>query len=259
MDEQMQTMPYRLTGKVDARTLDFGAFKADVQTPGVMTTFAFFDAPLSRLVVLRNDINLRIYLKAKFEGAVAVVAAGNEVINLAAVGQGFTLSGRANAAFPTAAHTDLVAFVSADAGVNWTQTTINAVDTVAETITIQRLATTNRVKVYFLPDKGSLEVRAFRPAGSDTVAAKLFGQPLRAVYESDQTNVRSAIRFELGEDKPLPSQFRLALQTDSPSTISWVAEAQNELAILVKDAPIEILDLQMLSLMAEKQLRGGNF
>jgi hypothetical protein len=252
-------MPYRLTGRVDARTLDFGAFRPDAQVPGVLSSFAFFDVPLSHMVVLRSDVNLRLYLKARYEVAVGLAAAGNQIVDLGIVGQGFILSGRQNAAFPTVAHTDLVAFVSEDAGATWLAAAVNAVNVATGVITIQRTANTNRVKVYFLPSRGNLEIRAFRPAGSDNVSAKLFGQPFRAIAESDQTNIRSVIRLELGEDKPLPSQFRLSLQTDSPSTIAWVAEAQHEIAILVRDAPIEILNLQQLSVMAEKQLRGGNF
>jgi hypothetical protein len=259
MGGQDPAMPYRLTGKVDARTLDFGAFRQDAQVPGVLSNFAYFDVPLSHMVVLRSDVNLRLYLKARFEAAVVLAAAGNQIVDLGAVGQGFILSGRQNAAFPTVAHTDLVAFVSEDAGATWLAAAVNAVNVATGVITIQRTANTNRVKVYFLPSKGNLEIRAFRPAGSDGISAKLFGQPLRAIAESDQTNIRSVIRLELGEDKPLPSQFRLSLQTDSPSTIAWVAEAQHEIAILVRDAPIEILNLQALSVAAERQLRGGNF
>ena len=258
-DQSLQQMPYRLKGPVVSRTLSFDAFKPDAQVPNVLTSFAFFDVPLSQMLVLRSDVNMRIYLKARFEAAVALAAAGNEVVNLAAANQGFVLSGRQNAAFPTVSHTDIVAFVSDDAGVTWAPAAINAASVAAGTITIQRGANTNRVKIYFLPSRGNLEIRAFRPAGSDGISAKLFGQPLRAIAESDQTNIRSVIRLELGEDKPLPSQFRLSLQTDSPSTIAWVAEAQHELAILVRDAPIEILDLQALAVAAERQLRGGNF
>jgi hypothetical protein len=257
--QSLQSMPYRLSGKVDARTLDFGAFRGDSQVPNVLSTFAYFDVPLSHMVVLRSDVNIRLYLKARFEGVVALAAAGNEVVNLGAINQGFILTGRQNAAFPTVAHSDLVAFVSEDAGVTWLAAAINAVNVAAGTITVQRTANTNRVKVYFLPSRGNLEIRAFRPAGSDGISAKLFGQPFRAIAESDQTNVRSVIKLDLGEDKPLPSQFRLALQTDSPSTIAWVAEAQHEIAILVRDAPIEILNLQELNVAAERQLRGGNF
>ena len=42
----------------------------------------------------------------------ALAAAGNQIVDLGAANQGFVLSGRQNAVFPTVSHTDIVAFVS---------------------------------------------------------------------------------------------------------------------------------------------------
>ncbi len=231
----------------------------DTQQPNFATRIAFYDVPLGYGMILEKDKPLRAYIKAKEEFAETVNANPTASVNLVTAGHKPIRSSRVASAFPTQSHPDLVAFISSDNGTTWTRTDIVGANFTSGVVVVNKTATTNRVKIYFLPGLGEIQIFGYRPVGSDISGGKIFGKPFRDLHETDQSNDRSAMQLSTNGDVPLVSQFRLAIEVRSSSLVEWSKEAEHDLMIPTKSAPIEIIDIQALNVEVERALRGGNF
>jgi hypothetical protein len=251
---------FRVTSEADSKVLLYSDFTAtNQQVSGISSIVAYHDVPLGHAEVLLADKPVRAFLKARFNTAFVADAAATRVIDLATPGLKMIQSTRTGAAFPNASHPDVLAYISNDGGVTLARATIAACNFLTGQVTVNKIATTNYIAVYYLSADGELEVKAYRPVGGDTVAGRLFNKPMRGLAEIDQTNDRSAMRLNISNDVMLPSQFRLALEVRSTGIIAWDALAEHDFLMHVKTASIQILDLQNLNAEAEKQLRGGNW
>ncbi len=237
--------------------LDFAV--GEIQQANFPSRVANYDVPLGFGLVLERAKPLRMYIKAKYEIAIAPDATVFVAVGLGAAGHKTVQSTRAANPFPTTEHPDLAAFISSDAGVTWTKTPITNANFVTGVITITKVPGTNRVKVFFLPGTGEIQLFGYRPVGSDITGGKIFGKPFRDLHETDQSNDRSAMQLSTANDVPLISQFRISLEVRSNSLVEWSADAQHDLMIPTKFAPIEIDDIQASNVAVEKALRGGNF
>lgn len=247
--------PYTPQEQFKPKTLTFSDFKAGTQGQGIGNEVAYYDVPLSYGLILLSRLPMRFYLKAAYEAAITPDA--NTSLNVA-LGDNTVLSGRSAPAFPTQNHPDVLAYISSDGGATWTQTVVNAVNSATNTVNINKLAATNRVRVFYLSATGGFELRVFRPVGSDGVNAQLFNQPFFVLNSADQSNQRSAPRLNIGGERFVPSQWRISLQGNGARPILWTPDAQHDVAIQTALGRIQINDLQSLNAMAEVGLRGGN-
>lgn len=236
------------------KTLTYPDFKAGTQGTGVGNEVAYYDVPLSYGLVLLSKLPMRFYLKAVQEQSITPDPATNLDVNV----PGLVLSGRNAPAFPTSAHPDVLAYTSEDGGITWTRRNVNSVNLSTNTVNIDKMAATNRVRVFYLPSQGGFELRAFRPVGSDGVNAQIFNQPFFALNSANQSERRSAPYLNIGEDKFAPSQWRLSLQAVGAPPILWIADAMHDVAIEAKIGRIQINDLQQMNAQAELSFRGGN-
>lgn len=229
------------------------------QVLGLLSTVAYFDAPLGHLMLFKGGENFRFYLKGRHEvGVSPATPAGPFVVDLAAAGHSLIRSPRPGAAFPNTSHPDVLAYTTVDGGESWQAAPVTAVDWAAGTVTVDRPDNATTVAVYFTTGDGEFELRVVRPLGSDVASAKLFGGALRSIHETDQTNARSAPTFGAeGREYPLPPQFRLELAVRSQTPIVFDQYAQHELSLPVFDTPIRVLDAAQLNAQAELKLRGG--
>ena len=256
-----EPIPFTINGAPTPRTLAWDAFQAGSQVLSRASFAAFLDVALGHAMVIKGSQNFRLYIMAQYIAQIATDASTVQVVDLGAKGLGVVRSARPAPAFPSQSHPDVFAFISNNAGATWTPTNVTAADFTVNTVTVVKAADTNAIKVYYLPEFGEIALRAVRPVGSDGVNALLWGAPLMDVHQVDQSNTRSAPRFEAGSGGNgwfLPPKFRLGLEVRSPSNIVWTAEARHELAINVLDSRITVLSESQLNAMAEVQLRGGS-
>ena len=249
---------FRKLDEPKQRTLIWSDFTAGSPVADVLSTVAYVDVALGYARGLLPLSALKVYLKSKYELAITVDAATTYTVNLGTLGIKLVLSTKTAPALPTNAHPDLVAYISSDAGTSWAETTITAVDTAANTVTITKTASaTNRVKLYYLSGNGEIQLSVRKPQGSDIFNSKLFGKPQRELYELDQTNERSAPKLTMARPALLPPQWRLQLEARAPHTIAWVAEAEHDLSIPVYDAPVQVYDVAQFNRVVEANLQGG--
>ena len=228
------------------------------QVLGMASTVAYFDGPLGHLMLFKGGETFRFYLKGRHQQGVAVTG-GDVVIDLRAAGHSLMQSPRSGAAFPNKYHPDVLAYTSANGGATWTAATIKAVDWATGKVTVTTPAGSSQVAVYFLTGDGEFELRVVRPLGSDVVSAKLFGGACRSIHETDQTNARSAPSFGgVGQEYPLPPQFRFEISVRSKTPIVFDKYAYHEISLPLYDTPIRVLDAAQMNAQAEVKLRGNS-
>lgn len=232
-------------------------FKLGRQEINILSPLAYLEVPKGHLYGLKGQTPFTMYLMAKYEAAHTPDAPLTLTVDLSGTGGAFSKSTRSAPNLPAVNHPDVRVYISSNGGTSWTQTTINAVDYDAETVTFVKQANTNRVKVYYLTSKGQVTISAQRPAGSDAIGLKIFDAPLRKLHEVDQTNIRSAVVLGSRDVFILPEDWRLFINVKSPVPIEWSAEAGHEISLNAFTQPIKVLDAQALNAKAEEMLRGG--
>lgn len=254
-------LPFNVLAKPQPKTLTITSFLAGKQSPGILSAALTFMVPLGQMLFVKGGGSIRFFLKAREIIKFAADNTGSKVLDLGALGHDLIRSSRPWAgAFPSQAHPDVVVYTSSDNGVTYARGTIDAVDFAANTVTVATSATTNCIKVYFVPGGGEFEIRAKRPNGSDSINLKIFDSGLRAMHETDQVNQRSQPKIgQPGTNPPLPPQWELQIAVRSNSLIFPDPEAEHELSIQAFTAPIQILNRSQMDAEAEKQLRGGYF
>lgn len=264
----MQNLPFIALAQPQRISLTADRLKPGNQVLGLLTSVAYYDAPLGRLLLIKGGDPFRFYVKARKEVVVPLLtAAGDFLVDLGAAGLKIVRTPRPAGSLPTAVdpanpgttnHPDVLAYTSAD-GVTWTPAAVRAVDFATGKVTLTLPAGANRVAVYFVPADGEFVFRVIRPLGSDGVSAQLYGQALRSIHETEQNNVRSAPQLgDIGREYPLPPQFRLDLAVRSNAQIVFDAYAQHEISLPLYDTPIRVTDNATLVAQAEVKLRGGS-
>lgn len=215
------------------------AFKRSQHLAGVESTFAFFQVPIDHAIALKAAaFTLRV--KGQVLPA-AFVASGTAtvVVDLGVAGLKIAKSTLVAPAFPTQAHPDAVAFVS-DNGIVWTPANITAINYVLGQVTVAKLATTTRVKLYYLLGDGEIILRGRKPSAYDQDARQIYRDSSKRLNELDQVDGRTAPK--LTRPQPLISQFRLELAARTVGLVEWVDEARHEIVIQADIQRIRITD-----------------
>jgi hypothetical protein len=130
-----------------------------------------------------------------------------------------------------------------------------AFDLNARTVEYEKTPTTTHAEIYFVPGDGEIQLTATRATGSDRVAPKLYGNSQRGLYETNQSNERTAPRFE--DWKPFAPYWRLSLEVNSVSPIPWLARAEHQVILPASQLAVNVTNRQMLDQSVERFLRGG--
>lgn len=203
---------------------------------------------------------IRAYIMGRHEAAIVADAAVTIVVDLGAQGYDLVRSNRVAPALPTLIHPDARAFISSDAGATWNETTVTAFDENANTVTISKVAGTNRIRLYFLHGNGEFRLRVSRPIGSDIVSPLIYNAPFKALHETNQIDSRTAIRLSgarSGDFPALAPRWKLSLEVKTSVPIYWVAEARHELLIHGAKAPVLIHNWKLLEARLEQEWRSG--
>jgi hypothetical protein len=224
------------------------------QTPGRMSEVAVLEVPAGQILSLK-PLMFAAILKAEHIERFTAAAGATVAIDLGAAGHRPILTAQTAPAFPTTNHPDLSAWISSDNGVTWTESNVTAYNPATRTITVAKLAGTNAVAVYFVPGDGEIAFYAKRPTGSDDVKAVLYRTTARALFQSDQSNERSAPRFS--DFKRLPPFWKLSIEMSTVSSVKWTPRAEHILELPSTKLTVKVNDRQMLDQSAERILRGG--
>lgn len=224
------------------------------QTPDILSPLAFYDVPINYVLGIdKRPFSLRI----KGVLVQTFVASGtlSRVVNLAASGTRIVKSPLNAPALPSLYHPDVVAFRSSDNGVTWVATNITAIDYVLSTVTVEKDAATNAVKVYYLLGEGEVLIRASLPSGYSTEKVHLFSGAIPAVNASEQINQRSALT-KFKREYALAPQMRLEIAVRCKAIVEWSATAQHEIDFKAWLQPVKIIDRPEFERTALERLRG---
>jgi hypothetical protein len=220
-------------------TLTPDQFKRSQHLAGVESAFAFYQVPLDHAIALKAAaFTLRIKGQV-LPAAFAASGTATVVVDLAAAGLKIAKSTLSAPAFPTAAHPDAVAFVS-DTGAVWTPANITAINYITGQVTVAKLATTTRVKLYYLLGDGEIVLRGRKPSAYDQDARQIYRDSSKKLNELDQVDGRTAPK--LTRPQPLISQFRLEIAARTAGLVEWVDEARHEIVIQAEIQRIRITD-----------------
>ena len=215
------------------------SFKRSQHLAGVESAFAYYQVPLDHAIALKPEaFTLRI---KGFVSPAAFAASGaaTVVVDLGAAGLKIAQGSQPSPAFPTQAHADAVAFVS-DAGVVWTPANITAINYITGQVTVAKLPTTTRVKLYYLLGDGEVILRGRKPSAYDQDARQIYRSSSKKLNELDQVDNKTAPK--LTRPQPLISQFRLELAARTAGLVEWVEEARHEIVIQADIQRIRITD-----------------
>jgi hypothetical protein len=237
-----------------ANTLLWDDFKpSNRQTLDQLSPVAFLDVPAGKLLSLIPGM-FGLILKARFQIQFAASASPTKITNLPTNARPIRSAVPFKGTLPSAGHPDVIVWISDD-GVTFTKTRVVAFDLDARTVEYEKLPTTTRAEIYFVPGDGAIQLTATRATGSDRVAPKLYGNSQRGLYETNQANERTAPRFQ--DWKPLAPYWRLLIEVKSVSEIAWNARAEHQIILPTSQLSVNVANRQMLDQSVERYLRGG--
>ena len=253
--------PAAPVGPGKPRQLQFANFSANAAWSSNMPiVLAQYEVPLGEVFKPDPLAPIRCYLMARHETAITADAAVTLAVDLGAAGYDLVRSNRVAPALPSLNHPDARAFISSDNGGTWTESNVTAFDETTNTVTIAKVAATNRIKVYFLHGNGEFRLRVSRPAGSDVVSPLIYNSPFKALHETNQIDGRTAIRLSgarSGDFPALAPRWKLALEVKTSAPMYWQSEARHELLIHGFTAPVLVHNWKLLEARLEQEWRSG--
>lgn len=215
------------------KTLDYDDFRGDTPIVGSPSRLASFQVPRNSIFEIKRSEPMYIKIRAQNTGEIASNADTSFVIDLGAAGRDLVRS-PSPANTPTQYHPDVTVWLSADNGTTWVRANVTAVDDTANTVTIEKAASTAyKYELYYLPGEGELVIQSRTAAGVDARTDRLFNSTLRALNETYQAKGREAPKINdgVGDNISFAPKETIDLLINSQATFVWNERAEHQLLI----------------------------
>lgn len=247
----------RMLGAFNHRELLASDFNASGKpfTANVAYVAANYSVPIGYHGVLKKGVSFGFYVYAKSVTTMAGgLAAGDFPIDLTAVGGIVQSTLKAPALPSTGGHPDVIAYNSS---VGMVALPVKAINYDTNIVTVDRPAGCTSITLYYLPEQGTVGLRARRPTGRDQANPLLYQQSFRALHEVDQLSERTAPTFD--DLKDLPARWQIQLEIESAAQVVFDAYAPHKIRLPFAIVPVEVLPGQAsrYDAQAEVKLRGG--